>query len=194
MTKSEIAEFNARAIQFDAESRERKREYQRRWYMKNRERSLEKNKQWRSENPEKVREYSRRATASGYEQSRKDSIYARGLVPSVLRQAISWKSSAKTRKKEWSLTPEYLTSLAESQPYCAITGLPFILERGNDFMVSLDRKDSSVGYVEGNVQLVLSIVNRSKNDLSSEDHVLMSYFVVMANKHLLPKHLAATVA
>ena len=35
--------------------------------------------------------------------------------------------------------------------------------------ISIDRIDSSVGYVRGNVQFVCDIVNRMKSDLSQEE-------------------------
>ena len=35
--------------------------------------------------------------------------------------------------------------------------------------ISIDRIDSSVGYVRGNVQLVCDIVNRMKQNLSQEE-------------------------
>jgi hypothetical protein len=52
---------------------------------------------------------------------------------------------------------------------CALTGEPLTfknLNKGTDQTASLDRIDSSLGYVEGNVQWVHKDVNLMKNVLS----------------------------
>lgn len=59
------------------------------------------------------------------------------------------------------------------RPTCAVTGLPFDMEcivyNGrmiNQNAPSLDRKDSSKGYVPGNIQVVLAWVNNAKSNQS----------------------------
>jgi len=54
---------------------------------------------------------------------------------------------------------------------CQVTGLPFDMEctvyggrMRNENAPSLDRKDSSKGYVQGNIQVVLSWVNNAKSN------------------------------
>ena len=60
-----------------------------------------------------------------------------------------FKRSAKSRNLPFSVTIEYLSNLFEQQNHCcAITG-DKINEISN---ASLDRIDSSKGYIEGNVQ------------------------------------------
>ena len=77
-----------------------------------------------------------------------------------------WKKSAKRRNYEFLVSIQYLTDLYLSQnKCCAITGdfLPD-LEKA-----SLDRIDSSKGYVEGNVQWVTIQANLSKHIMTMEE-------------------------
>lgn len=76
------------------------------------------------------------------------------------------KSKSMIRKIEFNLTIEYLWNLYITQNRkCAITGseLPNILE------ASLDRIDSSKGYIEGNVQWVTVQANKCKHVLSMSE-------------------------
>ncbi|QZE11466.1 HNH endonuclease [Streptomyces phage Jada] len=84
-----------------------------------------------------------------------------------------YRSDAKKKGRTWNLTPEYLWSKWELQEgLCAYTGMQ--LTHGVD--ASLDRIDSSIGYVEGNVQWVHRDINRMKSDFDE------SYFIEMCRK------------
>ena len=90
-----------------------------------------------------------------------------------------WETNAKNRGIEYSITKEYVQSIFEKQNgKCAYTGIelssPTSLketkkEAGNPYNISLDRIDSSLGYKEGNVQLVCCWVNSSKGNMP--DHL-----------------------
>lgn len=59
---------------------------------------------------------------------------------------------------------------------CALTGESLMLMKGrkdNDFTASVDRIDSDLGYVPGNVQWVHKTINLLKNSYSEEDFVKM---------------------
>ena len=71
---------------------------------------------------------------------------------------------ARDRGIEVSVTFDYVASLFT--PTCALSGLRIDKESG-----SIDRIDSSLGYVEGNIQWVHKDVNKMKNNLS-EDRML----------------------
>ena len=89
------------------------------------------------------------------------------------------KSKSMIRKIEFNLTIEYLWNLYITQNRkCAITGneLPNILE------ASLDRIDSSKGYIEGNVQWVHKTINLMKMDLSESDFLKWCQTVVEHTK------------
>lgn len=82
---------------------------------------------------------------------------------------------ARGRKHECTLTPEYLKLLWENQAgLCVYSGVELYLNRagqtGNDprFLASIDRIDSTEGYIEGNVQFVSTCLNYAKCYLTDE--------------------------
>lgn len=99
-----------------------------------------------------------------------------GCIP--MSDIHRYKVGAAKRRKEWSVNPQYLYELYEQQNrLCAISGLHIeFSDKGvgtvgasNVSTASLDRIDSSKGYVVGNVQWVHKDVNRIKMDLQEED-------------------------
>jgi hypothetical protein len=96
--------------------------------------------------------------------------YVSGSVLSTI------KMSAEQRQLQMEVDIPYLDSLWESQRgRCALTGIPLVLSNrwAKDFDVgdpsaSLDRINSNIGYVPGNVQWVHKTVNRMKFDLPAE--------------------------
>lgn len=86
-------------------------------------------------------------------------------------------ASAKLRGWEFDLSLEYLWNLYESQNRrCAYTGIeinmPIFVRQlrgeNNEDIASLDRMDSSVGYIRGNVQWVCKRVNYMKHTMSDD--------------------------
>lgn len=75
----------------------------------------------------------------------------------------------------WDLTPEYILELYESQnAKCALTGWDIgWSESGVSTTVSIDRIDSSEGYLKENVQLLHKDVNMAKQQYSQ------NYFIHM---------------
>lgn len=91
-------------------------------------------------------------------------------------------TKARNRSKEVSetLSEEYLLFLWEQQEgKCKYSGLPLSYEVNHPDTVSLDRIDSSIGYIEGNLQLVSTTVNRIKLDLGEE--TFLTYCKLIAN-------------
>jgi hypothetical protein len=69
-----------------------------------------------------------------------------------------------SRNFEFNITPEYLWSVWRKQNgICALTGKKIYFNTITDRSASVDRIDSSVGYVEGNIQWVDKDVNIMKN-------------------------------
>ena len=67
--------------------------------------------------------------------------------------------------REHDLTWEYLHDLLMKQKgICALTGLQMTLETGRGNVISLDRIDSTKGYIPGNVQWVCDWANTMKSD------------------------------
>jgi len=92
----------------------------------------------------------------------------------------NFKGGAKVRNKEWDLDIIYLGDLWEMQKgKCAYTGWELeIGENGHIKTASLDRIDSSKGYIRGNVQWVHKNVNYAKHTLTHDEFIQMCQAVV----------------
>lgn len=99
-----------------------------------------------------------------------------GCIPMMDIQR--YKAGALKRRKQWSVDPQYLYDLYEEQGrLCAISGTPIgFSEKGVGTVgakdistASLDRIDSSKGYIVGNLQWVHKDINKMKMDLQEED-------------------------
>ena len=84
--------------------------------------------------------------------------------------------NAKRRYKDFNLTLEYLKELWENQKgICPYTGITLQLAdyKNNHnnpiYTASLDRIDSTKGYIIGNVQFISTAINYMKNTMSHED-------------------------
>lgn len=96
---------------------------------------------------------------------------------------------AKERGIYFNLSPEYLEQLLINQNFkCSLSGLPLSLSLGFStpkdrqfHTASLDRIDSSIGYVEGNVQWVHKIINYMKGTLTQEEFI--NYCKCVSNLH-----------
>ena len=88
-----------------------------------------------------------------------------------------YKKGAKKRNIEFNVTIEYLWDVYIKQnKKCPYTGVELILspktsDNRTPENASLDRIDSSKGYIEGNVQWVLKKVNNMKNDMSHDEFI-----------------------
>lgn len=85
-------------------------------------------------------------------------------------------NGAKTRKIDFTITKEYVVKLFELQNRkCALSGIDinFSPSQGKKLRksttASLDRIDSSKGYIEGNVQWVHKTVNKMKMNLDEDE-------------------------
>ena len=90
--------------------------------------------------------------------------------------SIFWasKQNAKKRNLEHNIELEYIKELFKTQKgLCYYTGKEMFIDtrekENNEDSVSLDRFDSSKGYIKGNVVLCRWIVNRMKNDIDFKD-------------------------
>jgi hypothetical protein len=82
---------------------------------------------------------------------------------------------AKRRTREINITLEDLKQTWEEQrgicPYSKVQ-LRFVSKTGRNnpiYAMSLDRKDSSLGYVKGNIQFISIAMNLMKNSMSEEE-------------------------
>jgi len=75
----------------------------------------------------------------------------------------------------WDLTPQDVVSMWKQQEgVCALSGLPIGWpEKGLTATVSIDRIDSSEGYIKENVQLLHKDVNMMKQAFSQEHFIAL---------------------
>lgn len=94
--------------------------------------------------------------------------YTRSRTP---RACLSYLlSKARQRNKAVLITLDFLEALWVDQAgLCALSGKPMSHRVGDTNIMSIDRIDSSMGYIDGNVQLVLKHINIAKHNLSTED-------------------------
>jgi hypothetical protein len=103
---------------------------------------------------------------------------------------INIKRNARLRGFEFTLNDEEIWMLFEKQNRrCAISGEPihFGKVRYEETTASLDRIDSSKGYVEGNVQWIHKDVNLMKLDYSTDEFLYWCRLVTEANPRPTPK-------
>lgn len=135
------------------------KEYFRNYYQKNRSRYIAKAAAWKTANPEAR---ARHVAASNIVQrNRKELIH--------VRAGHLWRA-AKKRGWEISITVEDVEKLLRGTPSCPYTGrpidfsLPTVKGKRNPWGPSLDRIDSTKGYVPGNVEVTSVWWNVAKND------------------------------
>jgi hypothetical protein len=119
---------------------------------------------------------------------RKCTIYAEnssnwkgiGSLPSTIITKI--KLAARFRKKEYSLTGEYLWQLYLNQnKKCALSGIAIDFSKNGG--ASLDRIDSNTGYIEGNVQWVYNKINIMKNEYNQNEFLKLCKLIVEYDKN-----------
>jgi hypothetical protein len=94
-----------------------------------------------------------------------------------------WKNNAKDRHLVWDLSFDYLDGLYDKQKgLCELSGMTLGFNYGDNNKVSLDRIDCKMGYIVGNVQLVASIVNKVKQNLSDKELVVLSQLIYANSK------------
>ena len=98
----------------------------------------------------------------------------------------SLKHGAKQRELKFDITMKYAWDIFINQNrQCALTGIPLMFGKmsgSTDGNASLDRIDSSKGYVEGNIQWVEKKINTIKWDLSVDNFLKMCKMVVEHKK------------
>lgn len=75
--------------------------------------------------------------------------------------------------KEFSITIEYVWELfIQQNKLCKISGAPITINNGKkNQTASLDRIDSSKGYIQGNVQWVHKDINKMKSNFNEQDFI-----------------------
>lgn len=118
---------------------------------------------------------------------RRVTCYSETYVPKHSREIDSRLKNlctkARGRTKEFTLIDQDLLDLWENQNgQCAYTKLPLLATANQFNTVSLDRIDSSKGYVVGNIQLVCAAINKMKQEYTEDLFMLLSHLVTQNNK------------
>lgn len=89
------------------------------------------------------------------------------------------------RKKEYNIDIQYLLDLYENQKgLCNISGTEMTYNHGSNLTnISIDRIDSNLGYIKGNVQLVCYVVNIMKNNFQINEFIMFCEKIVNYNKN-----------
>jgi hypothetical protein len=98
----------------------------------------------------------------------------------------NYKRNAQSRNIEFSITLEYVADLFRQQKgKCALSGMDIDIKGApwKGQTGSLDRIDSTKGYVEGNVQWVHKVVNELKWDLDEKEFFSIVKYIY-EHKHL----------
>jgi hypothetical protein len=97
------------------------------------------------------------------------------------------KNRAKKRNFQFSISTKYIWDLLNTQNFkCALTGLDISVNknwRKKTFTASLDRIDSSNGYIEGNVQWVHKTVNRLKSNFPESELIYWAELLINQKKN-----------
>lgn len=99
------------------------------------------------------------------------------------------KREAKKRCLEFSITIEYAWELFVKQNgKCALSGIDIFLHPNNEKpenrTASIDRIDSRIGYIEGNIQWVHKCINMMKLDLPDEEFTFWCVNVAANSGHI----------
>jgi hypothetical protein len=123
----------------------------------------------------------------GAHPNRQANVNWRGYGEISLDFFTTVKRNAEMRSLEFNITIEYLWDLYIKQDKkCNLSGLPiqFGAKRATT-SASVDRVDSLLGYVEGNVQWVHKKINIMKNVYSQEEFITLCKQVVKHTKNKL---------
>lgn len=88
------------------------------------------------------------------------------------KRFVSARTRARNKKMEFNIPEEYLCELWDNQDgKCYYSGLSMTYDRNDLYTVSIDRIDSSKGYIIGNVALTCWAINNMKNSHTIEEFV-----------------------
>lgn len=130
-------------------------------------------KEWQEKNKERYRKQVRENAEKNM------SNWLRCRMGSIRRVRLQMKNGTQratnSARLDIQIDHAFLIGLYKQQSgKCVITGLVMTCKHDCHFAASVDRKDNSVGYVPGNVQLVCQAVNYAKN--RHTDSSIMAFF------------------
>lgn len=145
-------------------------------YQENRDKALAYKKAYYHANKEKRKEYRRKFREDNYEHVKKQEDSYRVKEYRADPVAYMWrnkKASAKHKGIEFDITEKDIADIMTEQ--CPVLGIDLRFNFGkgaghnNDDSYSIDRIDSSKGYVKGNIQMISKRANTIKSDATLEE-------------------------
>lgn len=156
-------------------TKEERRQQMRDWYLKNREATSKRSREYYLQNKEQFKLYS---TARKQAASNNRLMWKEYRLAKMLNSA---KYRARQRCLNFNLTMDFLMSIASDN--CPVDGLPMDWSVDENKRLqpmprtpSIDKIVPSLGYVQGNVQIICWQYNSWKRDMSIHDmRILLSY-------------------
>jgi hypothetical protein len=163
--------------------RKQSKEYHHQWYLKNRTRLLALAKEWKAANPGADLEYMRRWRKANPERNKATALKARIKRFACAENRITHTlGQARRRSAESGLAFDIdLSDLLPLPQICPVFGIVLNYKGtgGRGFFMdspSIDRIDSSKGYIHGNVRVISWRANRLKADATLQElKMLVAY-------------------
>jgi hypothetical protein len=112
-----------------------------------------------------------------------------------LRSYLTYLRSKAINRKESCISIDDLVKLFNNQNgKCALTGWDMTMILGSGVIntnASIDRIDSSKGYIDGNIQFVCRIVNTAKSNLSQDEFINLCETIINNKNGISNKRVAA---
>jgi hypothetical protein len=153
-------------------------EYHRNYYQANKEKKRLQGKEWANNNKDRVRELSRLNAQKRREENpegyREAAIrYEKKNPEKILLKAA--KTRATKKGFDFSITSEDI----QIPEFCPLLGIKLEFKRGhgrgpNDNSPTLDRINSELGYIKGNVWVISAKANRIKTDAQIEEIIMVA--------------------
>jgi len=129
-------------------------------YLKNRDKYLLKAKQWALDNPDRVKEISRKWQLDNPDRFKQHQLKYRKSNPKKFMVSHARRRALKVGR-EFTITWEDLPDIPQ---YCPLLGIEINVWAELSHRPSIDRIDSSLGYIPGNVQIISQRANMLKNN------------------------------
>lgn len=89
----------------------------------------------------------------------------------IARSSLSWRKGLVPN--EYNIDVDYIVELIKKQNFrCAYTGIKLMISKDYRFSPTLDRVDSSRGYIKGNVVVVCNFSNVAKSFMEMDDFIV----------------------
>ncbi len=144
-----------------------KKAYDKENYLKNKEKLKEQSRRWKENNKEKRKEYNKLYVEKNRDKIRESSDkWKAGHWENSMFCAA--RANAKKMGREFSITVEDIV-IPTHCPYLGVELTRKFRREDRIYNPSIDRIDSSKGYVKGNIRIISNKANRMKSNLTEEE-------------------------